>query len=58
MLTKFRDNPCWEVMIDWSAIAARDDISQSFAQLREVLGKLPFEAGTRLRIFGLKRQLG
>lgn len=56
MLTKYQDNPCWEVMIDWSAIASGDDISQSFARLREFSGRSPFEAGTRLRIFELKNK--
>ncbi len=56
MLTKYQGNPCWEVKIDWRIIASGDDISQSFVQLRELSNTPPFETGTRLRIFELKRK--
>jgi len=55
MLTQARNEPCWEIDVDWSEVSAGKDISNSYIKLREKVGTSPFDtSGTRLRILGLK----
>ena len=55
MLTQAKNEPCWEVDVDWSEVSAGKDLSNSYIKLRENIGASPFIlSGTRLRILGLK----
>jgi signal transduction histidine kinase len=55
MLTQAEGDPCWEVRVSWSDLAAVGDISACFVQCRRYPQKSPFKvAGTRLRVYGLK----
>ena len=51
MLTQAVQSPCWEVTVNWSDVSQGDDLSQSFARVREFPEPSPFEeSGTRLEI--------
>jgi len=57
MLTQAQGSPCWEVTVNWSAIAEGDELSASFARCREYSNKSPFrKSGTRLEISGLRAE--
>ena len=57
MLTQAPGSPCLEVVVDWSELAAAQDMSACTANYRPYGSKTPFRrSGTRLRIFGLKEQ--
>ena len=54
MLTQATQAPCWEVKVDWSAIANEEFLDQSTVLCKEYCGLSPFEeSGTNLRILGL-----
>ena len=55
MTTQALDSQCWEVTVDWSALAAKDDLTESTVICKEYAEKSPFvESGTRLKILGLE----
>ncbi len=55
MLTQAPGDKCWEVEVNWSQVAASDDLSSCYANVRRYPEKSPFStSGTRVRIFGLK----
>ena len=57
MLTQAPQLPCWEVSVNWSEVAAGDDIALSAVILREGPEISPFvESGTSLRILELREQ--
>ena len=57
MLTKAASSPCWEVIVDWSAVSQGEDLSESFVRMREFRETPPFKGtGTSLLISGLSKQ--
>ena len=53
MVTRAPGSRCWEVTVDWTDVAAGDELSNSFVRCREAPHELPFRSGTILQISGL-----
>jgi signal transduction histidine kinase len=57
MLTQAPGDACWEVQVNWSDIAAENNLSGCFVSCRKFRETSPFKkSGTRLRVFGLRGQ--
>ena len=55
LLTQASKSPCWEITVDWSDIASKNDLSQSTVSRREYRDPSPFGvSGTKLQIIGLE----
>ena len=55
MLTQAPNTACWELAVDWSEVAAGEDLSDCFAKCRKYPGTSPFQrSGALIRIRGLK----
>lgn len=55
ILTKSNREPCWELIVDWSELAAEDDLGNCYIYCRKYPHEVPFEdTGTIVRIEGLR----
>lgn len=54
MVTQAKNEPCWEVFVDWEALADESQLTDCFVEAREFQGDSPFKTtGTRIRIHDL-----
>ncbi len=56
MVTRAKDNPCWEVVVDWGQLSSQDELASCFVECFESANPNLIEdgkTGTTLRITGL-----
>lgn len=54
MVTQAKDEPCWEVFVDWEALADESMLTDCFVGVREFQDDPPFmKTGTRIRVHDL-----